>query len=146
MNSAEHQRSSFIQSCQRRRHQLTGRSKDDGSVQFFRWIVHGAADPFRAEFRGQAAMLFLSGTDENIRSPITRHLQADVSGGPETVNSQIGAPLYAGNTQASKANDSGAKQRRCLQIVKSVRDGVNEILFSEGVLGIASVDRVAREC
>ena len=51
--------------------------------------------------------------------------------------------LDAGYAEASETDDAGTQQRRGIQIAEGLRQRVDEVCASEGVLGIASVNRVA---
>src|ERR1044071_473577 len=94
-------------------------------------------------------MFFFPGTDKHVGSPVTRHLQANMTCGPKAINAEICSPLNAGpalnrgNAQASKADDAGAQKRRSLQIGEAIWDGINKILVGQRVLGKAAIHGIA---
>src|ERR1700723_953715 len=77
--------------------------------------------------------------------PMPRHLNGDVGGGAKSVQTQPSAPLYTRKPQCPEADDTGAQQRSCLQIVEAFRNRINKAFFCQGVLGITAVHGPARK-
>jgi hypothetical protein len=53
------------------------------------------------------------------------------------------AGLDAGHAQRAKADDAGAQQRRGVQIVEPVVEGVREVRARDGFRRVAAIDIVA---
>ena len=101
MDPAQHQHTSLTECLERRRHQLTGRSETDGSIQLFRRLFRGAAAPGRAQLARQAAVLLLARAHENLGLPVLRYLKAHVAGSPESVDSEVATRPDSRNAQAA---------------------------------------------
>src|SRR5215813_9884803 len=88
-------------------------------------------------------MLFFACTDVNLGVPVACDLNANVSGSAESVNSQCASSANAGGSQAAKADDARAQQRRGLQIGKVVGKRIDKIFVPDGVFRISSGNGVA---
>src|SRR5258708_9560311 len=75
--------------------------------------------------------------------PVQRHLNGNVGGGAKSVKAQLAAGLNSRKTQGAKPDDSGAEQRSGLLIGKLLRDGIDKVLWSNNVLGVAPVYGIA---
>jgi hypothetical protein len=66
-------------------------------------------------------------------------------GGAEAEQADTVATFDAGDAQAAEADDAGAEQGRGFEIVERGRERVDEIGSCDGVLGVATRNRVAGE-
>ena len=66
-----------------------------------------------------------------------------MGGGTEAKEADAVARLDSGDTQAAKADDSGAQQRRGVQIVERIGQWKHEVGARGGELGISAIDRIA---
>ena len=74
-----------------------------------------------------------------------RYLSGEMSGCAEPIHPQPLTGAYPPQAQRPEADDPRAEQRRGSRVGKSVRDRDRELLMHQGVLGVATIDIVARE-
>src|SRR5690349_17744246 len=78
--------------------------------------------------------------------PGLQHRDGQMRRRAKTKQSHALSLLHAGNTKATKANDAGAQQWRCMQIVNRIWKRKDKIAARKRVLRIAARDCVARKC
>ena len=145
VNSTQNQCPTLAQCLEGRRYQFACWREDDGSVKLLRGRLNRASCPCGAEFAGKTAMLFFTCTYEDRCPPVSRNLNTNVPGCSKTVNPEISAGLNPGHAQTAESDDSGAQQRRGLQIGKAFGQRIHKVLMRHRELGEAAVIRVAGE-
>jgi len=138
-----HYRSAFLQVLERRRNQFTSRSENDRGIQFLRRFGVTRARPFGSQFSRKGPMPLVARECEHARTPIFRNLDRDVRRRAESIKSERLAAFDFRNAQTTKSDDARTQQRRSLQILKSVRQFVDEVFARDDVFRVAAVDCVA---
>src|SRR5258707_14698362 len=90
-------------------------------------------------------MLLLARGDKHLRSPIFCNLKTHVTRCAEAVDAQPVTFANTSKTQTAKADDPRAQQGRGLKIGEALRDRIDKVFVSQGVLGVPAVHGVARE-
>jgi hypothetical protein len=130
---------------ERRRHQGADRREDQRGIEQ-RWrLLARAAGPFRAETQRKflPSAVAVAGEGEDTLATMTRDLRDDMRRRAEAVDAE---PLgRAGEAQRAVADEAGAEQRRCSDVVQSRRQRKAIARIGDRVLGIAAVDRIAGE-
>src|SRR5579872_185780 len=81
----------------------------------------------------------------HVALPRAQHRDRQMRGRAEAKQSHALALLHSSHTQAAKSDDASTKQRRGVQIVKSLMQRKNKIGASECVFRVATCDGVAGE-
>src|SRR5437762_1265454 len=145
MNSATHDDAATIDRAQCRRHQRADWRENNGRIEFLRRCFIRSARPDGTEADREFLRLRISRAreSENVPALMPRDLGHDVSGRAKTIKADsLRISRFA---ERAVADQSRAEQWRCAHIIVAVRNPKTETRIGRDVLGIAAVDRVARE-
>ena len=125
-------------------HELAGGSEDDRGVQLLRPLADGAG-PLGADLAGERLRRVVAGSREGEHTPpfVDRQLRDDVGGGAEPVEAEDLA--VAGCPQSAVADQPRTEERRKLLVGGPIRKRQAVARVGDGLLGVASVERVAGE-
>src|SRR5438067_3806524 len=87
----------------------------------------------------------IAGQSENFDAPVAGDLDGNMSCGAESIQTEFRACCNARQSQASEADDSGAQERCGCEISETIRNRVDKRFRRDDVIGISTVDRIARE-
>jgi hypothetical protein len=119
--------------------------EDDRRVELFRWAHGRRSGPLGAEREREPLALQVPGSREREDAASKLHcdLADDVSGRAETVKTE---PLaLSGKSKRPEADQSGAQERRGLEIRVSGRDREAEALVGDRLLGKSAIERIPGE-
>ena len=88
-------------------------------------------------------MRFPARRDIDLALPRVQHFDRQVRGRAEPEQSYALAGLHFSHAQAAKADDPGAQQRRCSQVVKRIGQREHEVGARGSKLGVTAVHGVS---
>src|SRR5215469_10777472 len=143
MDSAQHQCSGFLQQGQGGGHEFAGRRKNNCGVQPHRRSVLPSSHPFRTQLASKLLVACLPRTNNHFHSPMSGHLNGNVSSSSKPVDAESIARLQVCQTQRPKTNNACAQQRRSFNIIKAFRNGIDKAFRRLGIFRITTICRVA---
>ena len=145
VDAAERHGAALIDGLEGGGDEFAGGGEDDGGVESVGRGLAGRAGPGGAHFAGEDAVALVAGDDVDLDAAVEGHLNGDVRGGAEAVQTEAPARLDAGEPQGAVPDDARAQQRRGVQVGEALRDAVEEMRAGEGQAGIAAVHGPAGE-
>src|SRR5690348_13313510 len=145
VNPAEHKHAALAEGCERCGNYFSSRGEDNRGVELFRRGIERSTGPSRAQLKRKLLVASVARRSIDLDVPVSRNLNGDVRRRAESIESQPPAFLDPREPQASKSNNSGAKQGRGLLIGKSLRNRVNKILRRNDVFRVTAIDGVSGE-
>jgi hypothetical protein len=142
VNPAAHDDTAFGEHAKRCRDERADRCKNHRGIQFFRRNFIGTADPHRAKFfRGLLCCIVARPSEHEEFAPFVEcNLPDQMRGVAETINAK--APRIPRFAIGSVTDQSGAKQRRNLDVIVTLRQMETVARVRDGELGITAIDRV----